>query len=327
MGVTFPFTPKTMKSDLTKTPQPPGSYAGQIEQWIAGGSINNGDIVIRSLVGEKMHALTATSVPQSYDIIGISLGDAVAGNHVNIMKNGYCTAKYTTQHASPQINLLDMDYSDQPAFTDLKCFFRDSGNVSVDYGSGQEYCAAFDAGVGQTWTLKFVTDPKDVSTFFEFEHSTFSMYDRLGVQQSTDGINWENMRVSWMQTSSAERVPWGESFGGSSWNSSRSVNGWILPKDVPRAALLGYKDDSVENASRFVRFCFISDTSTTAAGWNIEMTSSGYQNEGSPLPVANNVPVYVDATAPEKISTTGTVEVGRTAYTDALANSVFIRVL
>ena len=96
--------------------------------------------------------------------------------------------------------------------------------------------------------------------------------------------------------------------------------------NVPRATLLGWQDDTIVITQQYVRFCFISDGSSTRAGWNIEMISSGYAG-GEPLPVSNNVTLYVDANAPEKVATTGTVVVGRTAYTDAADNSVFVRVI
>ena len=328
MGASFSFTPSTMKSDLTKPSQQVNSYCGQVEKWNAGETISNGDVVIRSLDDKlelmEWNAITSKSVPNSYDIIGISLGNAVVGNPVSIMQRGYCTAKFISQVLSPPPDIKRLVAGDEGSLfvlTGESYFFQDSGGITGDYKSSEEYYSTFDAGSGQSWSLKFVTEPENASTFFEFEHTDGAMYDRLGVQHSEDGKNWVNLSVPWMQSSANTIAPWSDSYGGATYSAVDSKNGWILPKDVLRAKELGFTDDTVVVTNQYVRFAFISDFGTTKPGWNIEMISSSYIGE-----ISTNDVLYVDVNSPDNVSRKGSVIVGRVAHTDIKNNSVFMRV-
>ena len=107
---------------------------------------------------------------------------------------------------------------------------------------------------------------------FTFEHSTYVMYDRLGVDVSEDGTSWSAPSIPWMQRSAASMYPWTNSYGGSSWSSTASKNGYILPQDPTRAISLGWDQGAFILPQRFVRWGFFSDGSVTKAGWNCTMT-------------------------------------------------------
>jgi len=102
--------------------------------------------------------------------------------------------------------------------------FRDSGGPDT-YQPNENYKCVFDAGVGETWSLQFVT--------FEFDHTTSRMYDRFGIQESTDGSTWSNIVVAWMHKSKVITAPWGP-------EKLYYIDGWIVPKDVTTANVGGY---------------------------------------------------------------------------------------
>ena len=313
---------KSFKSDLSLASQLPH---GRVHTYTAASTIENGSVcVMDHTTSSNGELLTSKpiSVPGEHDVIGIALNDAAQGESVDIVTSGYGTVKYTTQTQSPAVVLLTQNYGNTP-FTNGAYEFRDSGDLANDYGNSQNtWIAVFDAGENNTWSLSFGD--------FSFEHSTYAMYDRLGVQSSTDNSTWTNLSVNWMQaSSSSSSLPWSQSFGGSSWNSSNSKNGWILPKDTTRAILNGMDSNNpvVTVNDRFVRFVFYSDSSTTAAGWDISLQSSGYTG-GAALPVQLGVPVYVNNTDFSKVSTdnsSGSL-IGHSSSTDASNNAIFVKI-
>ena len=139
--------------------------------------------------------------------------------------------------------------------------FRDSG-VDGDYSNNETYNAIFDAGEGKTWTVTF--------NEFHFEHNDLVQYDRLSMQASTDGTNWTDVTVSWMQTLHGLNA-----FGSQDrYDDPASLNGNILPKDLARATELGYDGSPLYIMTRYVRFNFSSDASNVDAGWHITMHST-----------------------------------------------------
>jgi len=140
--------------------------------------------------------------------------------------------------------------------------FQDSGQNS-DYSNNEAYTVTFDTrGSGASCLF----------SSFTFEHTTSSMYDRLGIAVSDDGTSWSAPQIPWMQSSASSMYPWTSSYGGSSWNSASSTPGYILPKDTPRAILLGWDEGAFILPQRYIRFSFISDGSVTAAGWRLLIT-------------------------------------------------------
>ena len=133
--------------------------------------------------------------------------------------------------------------------------FRDSGGVPNDYTSNQSYDITFDAGVGNTWEM--------VVTDCEFEHSgSGSMYDRLGIQQSNDGITYSNVSIPNFYQSSNSTPPW-------SATRSSTTNGYIFP--TTEASIAGL---TILINSRFIKFYFFSDGSSNRAGWDVKLTAS-----------------------------------------------------
>ena len=89
--------------------------------------------------------------------------------------------------------------------------FTDSGGSGSDYKNSENYWVVFDCGSGGA-AISFQSN-------FIFEHSTYSMYDRLGIQSAPAnvGASFDNISVPWMQTSASTSPPWSTSFGGSTW--------------------------------------------------------------------------------------------------------------
>ena len=141
--------------------------------------------------------------------------------------------------------------------------FTDSGSGG-DYSSGENYFIVFDAGEGKNVTM--------LINSFEFEHSTSSMYDRLSIQTSDDGLNYTNANLTGFQSSANVTYPYSTSFGGSSWNSSQSHPGWIFPENETRYQTLGgIIADTLNLGSRYVRFGFTSDNAAVRDGWNLTL--------------------------------------------------------
>ena len=140
--------------------------------------------------------------------------------------------------------------------------FEDSGQSS-DYSSNEAYTVIFDTrGSGASFLFNS----------FTFEHSTYLMYDRLGVAVSENGTSWSAPSIPWTQTSTSSMYPWTNSFGGGSWSSSSSKNGYILPLNESRAILLGWDQGAFTLPQRYIRWGFYSDSSVTRAGWNCTVT-------------------------------------------------------
>ena len=158
------------------------------------------------------------------------------------------------------------------------------------------------------------------------------MYDRLGIQGSNDGTNFTNLNVPWLQTSSITTPPYGTSYGGSAWNSSASDNGWIIPKDTPRAILIGGVPSNsfpadIVTSYRYVRFYFRSDNGTNDDGWNITLAPNTAYSTNVET-VSEGTTLYLSTTDYTKLTTDNTsgIVVGYAAYANAENNSLFVRV-
>ena len=141
--------------------------------------------------------------------------------------------------------------------------FEDSGQRS-NYSSNEAYTVTFDTrGSGASFLFNS----------FTFEHTESSMYDRLGVAVSENGTSWSAPNIPWMQRSAASMYPWTSGYGGNaSWNGTNAGNGYIVPKNEPRAILLGWDEGAFTLPQRYIRWSFYSDGSVTMAGWNCTIT-------------------------------------------------------
>ena len=142
--------------------------------------------------------------------------------------------------------------------------FVDSGGVGGPYLNNESYKCDFE--IDGTVTLTFNT--------FEFEHTSY-LYDRLGLSYSNevsrppdnDETKWTNAVVPWFHVSNGAVGPWTTSY------TAGVEDGWIVPKDPTFASSrTGY--GPVVITAKWIRWWFISDGSTTKAGWDIDMVSS-----------------------------------------------------
>jgi hypothetical protein len=158
------------------------------------------------------------------------------------------------------------------------------------------------------------------------------MYDRLGIQTSTDGVSFNNVSVQWLQTSATTTPLYSNAFGGPSWNSGASDNGWILPKDEPRAILIGGVPGNtfpalINLGTRYVRFYFFSDGSAQDDGWDITLAPNTPYSTGA-VSVAEGTTIYLDNVDESLVSTDNTSQIvlGYCAYSDANNDSLLINV-
>ena len=154
--------------------------------------------------------------------------------------------------------------------------FTDDGGLNSDYSTSHSRHATFDAGAGNCIYI----NPRD----FEFEHSTYSMYDRLGItcsntvgglSTSAGNLSSADSTLSQYLYQSSNASP--SSFWGTSWTSGNggygTGGGWMFPNsagtDVKGNDNSGWINNWYKIDARYVRFWFISDGSATEPGWDI----------------------------------------------------------
>jgi hypothetical protein len=256
------------------------------------GSIRNsaavaaGD-VLYELAGPGYIVDNLGNVGGSQVFVGIATAAAAAYTTVPVAvrsdQGTYVAVNRTSIPNPPQEVKLDASTNGSTA-TYPTVAFRDSGGLPSNYLQNESYTITFDAGAGQSWQMT----PQS----FEFEHSGGgSMYDRLGIQTSTDGATWANASLNNYLTSATQSAPWSTSQGSSG-------PGWILPATSVGSPVTGA---TVAFTTQYVRFVFFSDGSAQRAGWDITMLSTA--GAGNAV-VAHNTPLYVDVSAPEKVSET-----------------------
>ena len=153
-----------------------------------------------------------------------------------------------------------------PLTSGVPLTFEDSGQSS-NYSNSESFSVIFDAGANGSASILF--------NDFSFEHTTYTMYDWLGIDVSSSvNTGYSNINIPWMQTSSTSSNPWSSSYGGSAWNSTSSKNGWIVPQDTVRAILLGWDEGAFTINAQYIRFTFRSDGSVTKPGWNVSITKN-----------------------------------------------------
>jgi len=171
-------------------------------------------------------------------------------------------------------------------YTDeLPFYFTDSGTDREDYSSNENFYITFYSTNG----LRLWVNSGAELNYHDFEEMSYSQYDRLGIQVGQDEKSLANfsdpVNAPWLQTSSTTTPPWSKSFGGSRYNSSASVNGWIFPATNRRAEQLGYQSGrSLDINYRCIRFYFSSDSSAQERGWyfSVYPLAAGKKIEESP---------------------------------------------
>ena len=154
--------------------------------------------------------------------------------------------------------------------------FTDDGGLNANYSTSHSRHATFDAGAGNCIYI----NPRA----FEYEHSTYSMYDRMGITCSNTigGLSLSSGNLSSVDSSlsqylyqSSNSSP--SSFWGTSWVSGNggygTGGGWIFPNtdgtDVKGNNNSGWINTWYKIDARYVRFWFKSDGSATEPGWDI----------------------------------------------------------
>ena len=310
----------TIKTNLlTATTQTP---YGVVERYTMLNNISSGQPCIFDYTSGNIRASSIGGLPSQHEILGIAVSDTLAGADADILSIGYITARRTsTTVPSSQTVILNNTTNGTLVGLTNNTTFTDSGSGG-NYNSNENYSITFDAGSGYTVNMT-IND-------FAFEHTTNQMYDRLGVQTSSDGITFTNTTIPFFQKSSTSTPPWSSSFAGSSWNSTASTNGYILPKDTTRAILLGGVPNNTFPATityptRFVRFYFFSDGSSQDDGWDITLQpNTPYPT--SAISVAEGTTLYLDNTDNSKVTTDNTSQIiiGYCAYSDANNDSLLI---
>tara|TARA_R100000951_G_scaffold149_1_gene694 strand:+ start:360 stop:1631 length:1272 start_codon:yes stop_codon:yes gene_type:complete len=271
-------------------------------------------------------AVSAGTLPLQHDYIGIALKTVTSGQSVNVLTKGLVTARRTTTYlTSSETVILNNTSNNTIRNLTNSTTFVDSGDTGGDYTSNENYSITFDAQQGYTINIS-VTD-------FRFEHTTYRMYDRLGVQGSNDGVNFTNLTVQWLQKSATSTPTWSDSFFGSNaWNSTGSDNGYIFPKSTSRALLIGGVPNNtfpatINTSYRYIRFYFRSDSSTNQDGWDMTLTPNTPYSSNVES-VAEGTTLYLDSNDFTKVTTddTSQILVGYCAYNNADNDSIFLRI-
>lgn len=153
--------------------------------------------------------------------------------------------------ALPRILLTS---ASQTSILSSPILFVDSGGPgsgsTFNYGNSEIYDITFDRQVEGNIVM--------MVNSCDFEHSNNYLYDRLGIQISSDGINFTNADISGFRTSVTSTPPWSNS-------ATSASSGYILPQSI------GVTQTHTLSC-RFIRFYFSSDSSSTRPGWNIKLS-------------------------------------------------------
>ena len=196
------------------------------------------------------------------------------------IQRGLIYSKNDTFFLSPNSDGIVFD---EKVFTDKYGFRVPYENY--DYSSNENFYITFYSTNG----LRLWVNSGAELNYHDFEEMSYSQYDRLGIQVGQDEKSLANfsdpVNAPWLQTSSTTTPPWSKSFGGSRYNSSASVNGWIFPATNRRAEQLGYQSGrSLDINYRCIRFYFSSDSSAQERGWyfSVYPLAAGKKIEESP---------------------------------------------
>ena len=176
--------------------------------------------------------------------------------------------------------------------------FTDSGGVANNYGRNENSYITFSSNNG----LRLSIHRPEASNYFDFEKSTYSQYDRLGIQVSNSGIAYlQNFQSSpesaglspepWLQTSLNSNPPWSRDFGGPGYFRQNSQNGYIFPADTYRGEELGLIENrALDLPFTSIRFYFYSDTSSVRSGWDFEISALA---GASPVPLPAGITLFL----------------------------------
>ena len=284
---------------------------GTCVQYTAAEDISNGSVCVTVISNNKVMAANPSDLGSQMEyekLIGIALEDAVAGETIRILEEGYCTVRADEiLFGVPQSEVLLNQTTNGNTYSveETTVTFMDSGGDGANYSNGEDYSITFDAGSGNT--AEIVID--SLSTW-EFEHGSISMYDRLGFQTSTDGIIWNNASIMGMCSSIDINPPW-------STSQDNDMNGYVFPETFNGSEpfVFGPLNPISNNngsqmalqilpaiiapGTRYLRFYFTSDNSLNRPGWNFKI-------KGNSTVFQVNDLLYLSGTNLENASNTAT---------------------
>ena len=314
------------KADLSTGTQ---TALGNVQQYVAQGNLVAGQPVILDFTNGDVTVRTAPSggAPDVSLIAGIVLADATDGNTVQVVGSGFVTARRDTTFA-PSSETYALPSSGTPPTTHTRALtndttFTDSGGTG-NYVGNTNHWVIFDAGNGYTQKMTINS--------FGFEATDFNLYDRLGIQVSTDGTTFSNFSWSWGQAVTTTTAPWNKDYAGEGgqFDSEGSYPGWCFPGSETRAQELNGGDSVVGTTIsipyRYVKYWFDSDGSNHDEGWNLTLEpNTPYTTNALNVPIG--AALYLDNSDYTKITTdsTSNVLIGYCINEDAEDNAVFIR--
>ena len=173
------------------------------------------------------------------------------------------------------------DYAASPANRVLGNSYEtmaDDGGLGSDYSTSHSRCITYDAGLGN----KIMINPVNFTT----EHSSFSMYDRIGItssnaqstlSNSSSNLSSSDSTLSQYLYQSSSSNP--STFWGPSWTSGNggygTGGGWLFPSSSGTDSK-GNNNSAWVNQwyiinSRYIKVFFKSDGSATEPGWNFRI--------------------------------------------------------
>ena len=306
-----------IKADLSQTSQ---TQYGRVVTAKASSDIDNGAIVVWDYSGSELKAkMPAGTTPNQHEIIGIAIEKITSGNIGKVLIYGYATAKIASQTISVVPTLL-LDGTSNGSTTNVSdvsnaTSFQDEGGTINNYSPSSNYIHTF-YNHGGNISLKFIN--------WEFEHTTTSMFDRLGFTVSNDGLTFTNAEFVPFSSNNTEggfnrsinnTAPW--SIGR---DNGVNTNGYILSKNPGTS----FPVNSIINTGyKYVRAYFYSDVSTQSTGWEIEVYGTQATIES---PITSGATVFVDPTDLSATSTNNAtgLKLGNYVGTDVSNNSVVV---
>ena len=332
---------------------------GTCVEYTAFHDISNGTICVTEVSNNRVYAanpLTALTNLEYERLIGVAIEDASAGSIIKILEEGYCTVRVdpyddgTSGGPPGSVSTIDLDGTTSGntyAADQSGTYFRDDGGLGGSYSNSQDLSITFDAGPGNTAYIQLETGV--LATEWEFEFGIGggdpidTMYDRLGFQTSTDGINFTNASIEGFCSSLVTSPP---------WNSTQdtNTNGYIFPMDFngnvaynPAAGNPPPGASGVQvtfgplpaqlpppgSQTRFLRFYFRSDGSGQFSGWNLLVKGTSTSPNGPSYPI--NSLLYLSVINLERASNIlgGNIPIGYTVSEnlgDTVNQYVFARI-
>ena len=267
-------------------------FFGIKETYIAYEAITKGDPVITEISGNRLFAEKIKSLPGKERLIGIAQATVEAGDEITVLQYGYCRANfvYDQPFATVPVSLNNTtNGTTLPLKRSQQYTFTDSGGLGGGYSARENYEITFDLGEGKSGDI-------DISiNSINFEHggslTSPIMYDRLGIESSTDGINFTAVKIQGFLTSSVSSPPWSERGIG-----VVGETGYIFPRNNQVYTDLygsGTPPSKITIRSvRAIRFYFIADSTTQFDGWDLTISAPSTSSSENNLAINQKLYLY-----------------------------------